>query len=363
MTKHYFTDLNYTLGNEDLTVEYKILQNEFPQKNINICAIAGSGNRSVILLTQHTKEIVYCDTSAQQLALTELRTQSLKYLTHAEFLDFFGYTSTTPVKRKALFAKIKTTKKTGSTMAIILKEHQWKELIYIGKWERTFYKISRMIRVIAGNKIRTLINIDNSNDYFSFLNTTFPVLRWNLAIFIIGNATMFNKLLYKGAFPENNVSKSIYTFYKNSFNKVFNQGVAKTNFFLNILINGTIEHADAFPIECNEKLFEQARNNIKTTRFTYNVGNLLDVAQNYKNHFHYIVLSDIPSYFQGPQEQIFLQLLHPSLHTGGIVVMRFYLHIPQNVDCTGFLEITTRYKEVIEKEKVGMYAIKVFQKI
>ena len=93
---HYFQELNYTIGNEDLTIEQTILETEFIGEKIKICSIAGSGSRSVPFLSTDIDEIVYCDISTQQLALTELRTQAIKFLTYDQLLAFLGYTTTSP---------------------------------------------------------------------------------------------------------------------------------------------------------------------------------------------------------------------------------------------------------------------------
>src|SRR5690348_8215276 len=91
----YFDSLNYTLGNEDTALEYDLL----PPTVSHLYAVAGSGSRVLPLMAKKPKKVTCVDTSRNQLYLTELRIVSLKTLTYAEFLGFWGY----PTNKSTVF--------------------------------------------------------------------------------------------------------------------------------------------------------------------------------------------------------------------------------------------------------------------
>ena len=104
MKKGYFDDLNYTLGNEDSSLEYNLL----PKDTKHVLAIAGSGSRILPLLAKHPKKLTCIDTSSLQLYLTELRIETLRSLEYDKFLAFWGYPthSLAPEERKKVLTEL-----------------------------------------------------------------------------------------------------------------------------------------------------------------------------------------------------------------------------------------------------------------
>src|SRR4051812_41277723 len=102
MGQAHFKGLVYTLANEDSAFEASIL----PTDQKVVFAIAGSGSRVLPLLSKNPKKLVCVDLSKEQLYLTELRIESLRSLSHNEFLQFWGYPSQRQGDRKSLFGKI-----------------------------------------------------------------------------------------------------------------------------------------------------------------------------------------------------------------------------------------------------------------
>jgi len=104
----YFENLNYTLANEDSRFESHIL----PEGLDHVVTVGGSGARVIPLLAKKPKRISVLDISQAQLALCELRIQSLREFNHEQYLRFWGYPSSyeRPVRdREVLFHELRLT--------------------------------------------------------------------------------------------------------------------------------------------------------------------------------------------------------------------------------------------------------------
>jgi len=51
------------------------------------------------------------------------------------------------------------------------------------------------------------------------------------------------------------------------------------------------------------------------------------------------------------------------LSARGIVVNRYYLRVPENLNVSGYQNITDNFRETIAREKIQMYYFGIFQKI
>ena len=87
MTTEYFSNLNYTLANEDTYIEYALL----PMGAKRAFSIAGSGARCLPLLAKNPEVLDIIDMSQEQIYLCELRYESLRQLPEEEWLFFMGY--------------------------------------------------------------------------------------------------------------------------------------------------------------------------------------------------------------------------------------------------------------------------------
>lgn len=358
--KNYFNNLNYTLGNEDSSFEYEVL----PTNVNHVFSVAGSGSRVLPLLAKKPKKLTCVDTSYEQLYLTELRIESLRTLDYENFLAFWGYPpkSLSPLDRKKAFESINLTPKANNFLRQTFEENHWDSLLYTGRWERTFVKLSRVNRLFTGKKGAKLFEYKTSPEYFNYFKNYFPHLAWKLTVLLLGNAAVFNTLLYKGHFPKKNIPGSLHSFYINSFNKLFNQGPARNNFLLQLLFFGKLLFPEGNPVECNQKIFLLAKEGLKQSSISYIHGEFIEEAVNSSEPIDFISFSDVPSYFSGDTEIKFLKKIHSNLSPGCLLVIRNYLHIPEEAETKGYEDITKQYKNLIAKEKIQMYVISVLKK-
>jgi S-adenosylmethionine-diacylglycerol 3-amino-3-carboxypropyl transferase len=331
MSVKYFSQLNYSLGNEDTELEYKLVRHF---KSEHIVSVCGSGSRCFPLVHETSKTLHIVDLVAEQLELAQLRLELIKKLEHTEFLKYWGYAP-----------------------------HNLKEdndsILYIGKWEKTFKRFSQLVKIVLGKHAGHLFTFDDLNLQRAYFANEFPWRRWNLLVRIIGNKAIFNALLYKGDFVKKNINETYYDYYQKAFKHLFYHDLAKKSFFLQLCMQGEILYPEGNLIEAQSECYTEVKKNIAKTQVQFYQQEIISVLKNLKS-IDFVSLSDVPSYFSGELEQNFLQLIKPSLAKGAIVVLRSYLRIP-NANQNGFQDISEDFKDLIAAEKVAMYRIQILR--
>lgn len=361
MPRKYFYSLNYTIGNEDTSLELAVM----PEGIQHALIVAGSGSRVIPLLSKSPKYVTCVDFSQKQLSFAELRIASLKMLDHQNFLAFWGYPPhlMTPNERASVFKSLELSPQARKDAELLFKEHSWGPLLYVGRWEQTVRKLSKINRWIVGNEGLGIFSCQTKAEQENYLKKKFPQRAWAFSVFLLGNAVVFNTLLYKGVFPQKNIPKPTHTFYLERFRYLFEQDLARKNYFLQLLFFGRLKFPEGLPIECDQEIFLKAKRGLEKTRITYICNDVIKEAKRSSKTIDFLSLSDVPSYLHPPQEQEFLQEIKNNISMKGIIVNRYYLRIPAGLKTYGYQEITDNYKEAISKEKIQMYSFGIYKKV
>ena len=359
MSKKYFTGLNYTLGNEDTSVEVELVRSLKPKTVFSIC---GSGGRALPLSAFDAELLTLSDLSKEQIYLAQLREATYKQLEHQEFLLFWGYfpysDDNSCETRKTLFQKLELTNEVKTFFSKVFKEIDFTSVLYIGKWERTFQMLAKINRVMLGSDFDRIMRFDDLAAQKKYYATDFPIKRWKAVIFLLGNKALFNALLYKGDFIEKNVPESHFDFYFNAFDRLFNNDLAQKSFFLQLCFYGKIQSLPGVPVEASSeihKLLHQSK-----TGTHYLTEDFVSHLAKGEKKYDFLSLSDVPSYFRGDLERNFMQMIKPGLLPGAVIVTRYYLRKSQ-CNLEGYLDISHTYKKIFEQEKVQMYDICVYK--
>lgn len=365
MVQKYFNQLNYTLGNEDTAVDCEIVKRLGSK---NVFSVAGCGSRSFPLL-EHCDELHMVDVSEYQLSLCRLREALYKALSFEEFLLFFDFPpyhgQDNSYQRKKIFQSLELESRDRDYFRQVFNELEWQSLLYSGKWERTFQTMSKGLRAILGRGYPDLFEFHNVEDQAYFFKNKFNKVRWNALLFLLGNKSVFNALLYKGDFIEKNVEENHFEYYKQSFETLFTHNLARDSFFAHLCFFGEITHSDGNPIEAKDSNYRVVKEKIMTgPPVKYFQGDLVGLLESdeCQGLYDFIGLSDVPSYFKGPLEENFIQRIRGALKPNGVICLRNYLRIPEtNTD--GLKDITDNFLDLYPKEKVGVYRFKLFQSI
>ena len=352
--------LNYTLANEDTATELAIL----PRGLKHVVAVAGSGGRVLPLFAQNPQHVSCVDLSLEQLMLTELRIAAAQVLQHSEFLSFFGYPGgdSHAETRKSLFQQLELTPATREFFIGLFEAIEWQSLLYLGRWEKSFKTISRIVQSLVGERVLEVFSKKTMVEQRRFMVEGFPDLRWRMALFALGNSALFNALLYKGHFPSNNVARSYFRFYEESFNRIFAKTLARENFFLQVVLYGELRHPEGNPIECSCQTYERVQQGIRGATVSYHADNIVDWIKTSDSPVDFLSFSDVPSYFSDYLAASFMQDIAPRLTPGALTVVRSYMHRPPGVNLAGFRDVAHRYVDAIDTEKTQMYFVDVYER-
>ena len=358
MAQKYFTGLNYTLGNEDTSVEIELVKKLKPKSIFSVC---GSGGRSLPLCGE-AESLTLSDLSKEQIHLAMLREASYKLLSHEEFLIFWGYFPYADndfcETRKMLFSKLVLPIEVQQYFKNVFEEIQFTSLLYLGKWERTFQILAKIAKVLLGKDFDRILRFDDLEAQRKYYRTLFPQTKWKAVIFLLGNKALFNALLYKGDFIEKNSKDSHFDYYYKAFDRLFTHDLAKKSFFLQLCFYGKINSLAGVPVEASFESHQRISNSLTKTH--YITEDLMSHLKSGEIKYDFLSLSDVPSYFKGDLEKNFMQDIRPGLNLGAIVVNRYYLR-KANCDLTSFIDISKDFEELIASEKVQMYDIRIYR--
>lgn len=349
----YFSKLNYTLANEDSGFERAIV----PEFAKNILCVCGSGSRVLPLFTKSIESMTIVDLVDEQLWLAELRVEALRKLSREDFLELFGYTnfSGSEKKRNEIIDDLRLNSDAKKFWIDHFKRTK-EPLIYQGKWEKSFAKIAKINSLVTGSKGAKLFDLEGE-DYYNYLEQEFPWKKWSLVLALLGNASFFNALLYKGEFPRANYPGSSYAFYSERFRKLFNQAPANHNYLLQLLFFGAIKNLKGLPTEVEEVIYLEAQQKARETSVEYRKGDVIRVSAELGNSIDFLSFSDVPSYYKGTFGRDYLQAIKNNISIDGMVVVRYYQYIPWRCDTTDYINLTGNFKEQIEKERTQVYDI------
>lgn len=357
--KKYFKGLNYTLGNEDTTVEIALVKHYLPKA---VFAVCGSGGRSLPLMQEGVEDLSLADLSPEQLLLSKLRAATYKDLSWQDFMLFWGYYPYADDNfceaRKKIFQNLTLDQDVRDYFGHLFLENGFTSVLYSGKWESTFQVLAKICRAFLGRDFDRILRFDSLEAQVAYYRNEFPMARWKAVLFLVGNKTLFNALLYKGSFIEKNIPEGHFDFYFKAYEKLFTKSLAQKSFFVQLCFYGKIQSLAGVPIEAQETTFLEVKNS-KANLHYFNTDMIEHLSRGEKR-YDFLSLSDVPSYFKGELEAQFMQKIKPGLRNGAIVVNRYYLRVPE-CDLSGFTDISAEHQELIEAELVGMYRIKIYR--
>jgi S-adenosylmethionine-diacylglycerol 3-amino-3-carboxypropyl transferase len=364
MAKEYFSDLNYTLSNEDTRIEYDLL----PEKASRVFSIAGSGARCMPLIARHPKELDVVDMSVSQNYLGELRYQAMKALSYEEYLFLMGYRGALQSggdkgdDRLELLQQIQLSPEAKSYWMDRRTGWTPRGFILLGKWESHFQKIGFLFREVLQCDFSKVFEAQSLHEQIDLYERYWPHKRWKSFIRLAASEYVFNKFLYKGHFSGSEGAKTEarapWQFVIDEFDRIFRTQMLRKNYFMQILFLGKIAYEEGLPYEAHQKIFEKVK--VSPTKVNYLLGNLLDHLP--QKAYDFISLSDTISYLPQEDANKILQKLHPDALSGSQVVIRSFLRAPTAIDLTGWEALRDKDQWAQEKDGTGVYQFHIFKK-
>ena len=361
MADKYFNALNYSLANEDTRLELDLCKSYKPKSILSIC---GSGGRFLPLLAAGPKKIVALDLAPQQLFLAELRQSTILECDWNTFLLFWGFppfrVEENRARRREIFDTLTLSDGCRRYFEELFTMYNYEGLIYKGKWERTIIGVPKLLRRFVGTRYDQMFDFKTQEEQDAFLNERLSDKIWKVVprgvVLLFGNAAFFNAFLYRGHFVKKNIPGTYYDFYRGAFRRLFANGLARENYFLQLCFFGELRYPEGNPVEALEEVFNASKATLKKNPdIELVLDNVLEYSRKTNDKFDFVSLSDVPSYFTGDDERQYMQGLKRNLNPGAIVVVRCYLRIPEGTITSGYEDITEMHARQIAKEKVQMY--------
>lgn len=364
MAKEYFSDLNYTLANEDTQIEYNLLSENAQA----VFSIAGSGARCMPLIAKNPAEIHIVDMSVSQLYLCELRFQAAKVLSYEEWLFFMGYRgglqegNLTGDSRAKLFEQISLSAEAQKYWTERRTGWQSRGFILLGRWESHFQKLGKIFRDYLNCDFSEIFRAHSLEEQINLYETKWPHKRWKTFLRILASEYVFNKYLYKGHFSgakdDKTETRPPYQLVQEEFKRIFTTQLVRKSYFMQVLFLGEIRYEEGLPFEAHRRIFEDLKKS--KTKIHYHCGNLLEVLP--KTAFDFVSLSDTISYIPAYKAQSILQDLNEKTPSKARVVIRSFMRAPQEISLKGWKHLPAAEAEAHKVDGTAVYQFHIFEK-
>jgi S-adenosylmethionine-diacylglycerol 3-amino-3-carboxypropyl transferase len=356
MGKGYFKALNYTMGDEDNLPETMLLK-----PGSALLTIAGSGARLVPFLSQSPVRIDCFDIVREQLYLNQLRLELLKKLEVDEYASFLGYPAKimTPDTRRKIFSDLNLDTDAKAFLQSSFENLKWESLLYQGRFEKMLRQLYQINRVITGKRGRGLFECTTLEEQHAYMKLHFPHRAWKTVLFLLGNSTVLNSILYKGDFPRKNIPGSTYTIYKHIFARLFAHIPVRTSFFLQLIFLGEIQYPEGNLIECNVEMYNNAKRRLEQTEVNF-LNRDFRSAVSPAGGYHFVNLSDVPSFLPDTEATTILKDIKPILAKEAIVIFRGHMRVV-HPDAAGLSLISKSADTLFEKERTQLWTHSLYQ--
>jgi S-adenosylmethionine-diacylglycerol 3-amino-3-carboxypropyl transferase len=349
----YFKDLNYSLANEDTTVESELLK-KIKMDRLKILCVAGSGSRVLPLIHNKIKNIQIVDLSLLQLQLTRLRISAAQKLDRSEFLALLGYTNI-DVDRVILLKKLDLAED-ELQMWLMNKKILDKGIIFNGRWEKFLLKLGQLFRLIFQVDLLPLFNLQSYEERREWYDSNFPKKRLQLFLKICANPFIFNLLLYKGGFAKS--SEKFSDFLQKVFFQILVTKNPRQSFFAQMIFLGDIPYEEGWPIETKQEVLDSLKSFNGTIE--YHQTELLAYLKANPD-YHFLSLSDVPSYLTLEQQLMLEKSLITNSLNPSCAVMRSFRRHPSFTD--GFVKKFNKEDQnwAAHQDTIGVYKFHIFE--
>lgn len=342
----FYRHLNYSLGNEDWSVEEQALRIKPGDK---VVCVTASGDRSLHLLMTRCAEIISLDMNPIQNYLLNLKLAAISQLDYEKYIAFLGCKETP--HRKAIFSEIRPY--LSKDAANFWDKHEkmiQKGVIYQGRVEKLTHYAAVFFNLFMNKKTQTLLSFTDINEQRTYLNNTWNSLYLRKIFEIFAHPTRSKYLLNDPGFngytdfsnkPGNYIYQRMIDY--------LNTNLARKSPLFQLVFTGKILPEAYFPY-LSFTGYEKIRVNI--SRLHYKTGNIIDFLNENNNAIDCFSLSDIASYM--PQEK-FEKLLHgivKSAKPNARFCLREFISkrtIPSNI--ATYLKRDTQLEKKLESEE------------
>lgn len=240
----FFNALNYTSVNEDWRTERKALQIRHHDR---ILCVAGSGDRPLNLLVDAPASVVALDRNDAQLKLLRLKIAAMRTLPYEDYVGFLGlndHRSRAETWTRVAHGLEESARAFWSEKLPALK----KGILYQGRWERYYRRISRLVSSLRGRDIETLFELHDLETQRAFVQTRWDK-KWWRTLFDIMCSPTFSRLFFRDPAFYRHVPRSLAVgaYLYQGLLDILRTYLARDNFMLALLFRGRLLASDLPP--------------------------------------------------------------------------------------------------------------------
>ena len=272
----------YSSINEDYRTERRALQIGADDE---VLCITGSGARPLDLLIEDPRHLVAVDHDASQSALLELKVAALRELTFAEYRVVLGLEPASPGERRALLERL------GPT-ALCAEDLAAHGVLYVGRWERYYARLSRLVRLIRGSLIDALFDCDSIEAQRALVRERWDSWTWRCVFGAVCSPTVSRWCFGDAAYYRHvavPVGRTLHT----RMLRALDRSLAKDNFMLSLVFRARLSESD-LPPHLTEAGFVALRSRLD--RLEIRTARVEDALAAESGRYTRVSFSDAPSF-------------------------------------------------------------------
>lgn len=352
----YFDRLNYSLGDEDSRLEYAVAEATGAR---SFLCVAGSGARAAPFLALEPELLTCVDVSKRQLAMAQVRLRALTRLGHDDFCCLMGYRPSSASVRADLLARI-AEDPNRVLLDLGLRAGAVPQLAYVGRFERTLRSFSSVIRKVLPERIGELVGVEPGEPgYDELVRAAFPKTRWNALVWLLGNASLLNAVLYRGAFPAKQTADSHYVEYSSVMARILERVGTKRSLFMQMLLFGRLEAPSDCLMEADPSLFGRMAGGASGCRIEFEQADLGGAGAS--QAYDFVSASDVLSFATPEAAPGMLDAMAARCRIGGTIVLRAHLRVPPPPP-GGFRDVTQEFSELVRDEGTQLWNVAVYRR-
>ncbi len=315
----FYNRLNYSLGNEDWSVEEQALRITSGNK---ILCVTASGDRPLHLLLSDCESVFSIDMNPIQNYLLELKIAALSLLDYEEYLAFLGCTES--AHRIGTFTKIKS--HLSSKAKIYWENHKkmiMKGIIYQGRVEKLTHFGAKFIYFVRRKEINTLLSFDDPKKQREYVSLKWDTKWWRKFFDIFLNPLLMKIILNDPgviSFLDPSIKPGQYIYQR--MLKYLQHYPAKKSALIQLVLTGKVLEDAYFPY-LTFSGYTKIRSNIH--KLTFQTGNIIEyIHQIEPNQFDCFSMSDIASYMpQHDFEKLLQGIVHSANSSARFCIRKF----------------------------------------
>jgi len=288
--KPFLETINYSSCNEDSLSELRTLN---ITKKDRILCITGSGARPLDLLIEEPSEIISIDFNPCQNFLLELKMAGIQHLDYDQFIEFLGIRSSQQRLHFYKFIAQSLSRKARDFWDAHSNLIE-KGVIYQGRWERYFRRLSWLVSLVRPKLLDELFNCHTLQEQ------AFAWKKWDNHVWQVFLKCISSRMIWKYFFGDPGfyyyvpVEFSIYQYLKERFSGAAHTIFFRKSPFATLLFKGKFTEEE-LPLHLQERHYLTLRRGLPRIKVV--TQSLLDFLEHSeKNSFDKFSLSDFSSY-------------------------------------------------------------------